>query len=206
MIRARHTFAGALVARFCAGPLLDGAFREVRIAGEGTDRGLPVLMVANHFSWWDGFIQYRINRACFRRTLYVMMLEEQLQRHPLLAGCGCFSVRRHSRSLVETLDYCLEVMQSPENMLLIFPQGAIESMHLPSLAFRPGAAHLAERIGRDFDIALNCNLPEYGAARRPVLNCWWKLTPGAACSCRGALELEANRFYAACRQRITRLP
>lgn len=201
MIRAHHTLAGALLARVYAGPLLDGAFRRVRIAGEGIDRGRPLLMLANHFCWWDGFIQYRIDRMCFHRTLYVMMLEEQLQRHPVLTRCGCFSVKRNSRSLLETLDYCAEILRAPQNMLLVFPQGEIRSIHSPTLAFRAGAGRLVQRLGSEFDLVLNVNLPDYGIAKKPALDCYWKIADGREYARPEALEAEANRFYAACKAR-----
>ncbi|WP_418983483.1 lysophospholipid acyltransferase family protein [Alistipes sp.] len=201
MIPARHTFTGALIAQLYAGPLLQRAFREIRFRGEGTDRGEPILMLANHFCWWDGFIQYRLNRAFFRRKLYVMMLEEQLAKHPLLARCGCFSVRKNSRSLLETLDYCAQVLRSPDNMLLIFPQGAVESMHLPTPAFQAGAGRLFERIGGACDVVLNVNLTDYGAERKPRLDGYFRTLPGQELADAQALRREWERFYAACRER-----
>lgn len=201
MIPARHTFAGDLVARLCAGPLMDLAFREVRFSGEGSDDGRPILMLANHFCWWDGFIQYRLNRYFFRRRLHVMMLEEQLRRHPVLVRCGCFSVKKNSRCLLETLDYCERVLQSPDNMLLIFPQGAIGSMHLSTPAFGAGAGRLFERLGGRCDVLLNVNLPDYGAAKRPELYGYYRLLPGSELPGAQALRAAWERYYAVCRER-----
>lgn len=201
MIPARHTPAGDLLARLCAGPMMDRAFREVRFSGEGSDAGRPILMLANHFCWWDGFIQYRLNRAFFHRRLHVMMLEEQLLRHPVLSRCGCFSVKKGSRSLLETLDYCQEVLRSPGNMLLIFPQGAIQSMHLSVPGFGAGAGRLFERSGGTCDVLLNVNLTDYGSARRPGLNCYFRLLPGSELPDRQALRTAWERYYAACRER-----
>lgn len=200
MIRARHTFTGEAVARLFSGPLLGSAFREIRIVDDVADEGLPILMLANHFSWWDGFIQHRINRARFGRRLYAMMLEEQLAKHPILARCGCFSVRRQSRSMLESLDYCIDVMRSPGNMLLIFPQGRLESMHVDVPAFRAGVRYLAERIEGPYGILLDVNLPDYGAHKLPSLDCYLKMLPAGTLS-GDSVRREWERFYVECKRR-----
>lgn len=201
MIRARHTFAGRLIAGFLAGPLLGSAFREIRFIGDAGDDGLPVLMLANHFCWWDGIIQYRLNREQYRRRLYVMMLEKQLEEHPLLARCGCFSVRKGSRSILETLDYCTEVMRSAQNMLLIFPQGEIQSLHRTALDMQPGVGYLLDRIPGDYNILLNINLPDYGSHRKPSLNCYCRTLRRADLPDTPTLAREWNRFYTICKNR-----
>ncbi len=94
MIRANHTFLGKQVCSFYAGYKLEQAFRTIEIRGDQADLQLPVLILANHFSKWDGFIQYRINRILYRRKFHVMMLEEQLLKHPILRKGGAFSVRK----------------------------------------------------------------------------------------------------------------
>lgn len=206
MIRARHTLFGRVVAGFYAGPLLDRAFREVCMPDKVEDPGLPLLMLANHFCWWDGFIQYRLNRACFGRKLYVMMLEEQLEKHPILARCGCFSVRKHSRSILESLDYAAEVMRSPENMLLIFPQGAIRSLHLDTPGFESGVGYLRKRVGNDHTVVLNVNLPDYGSGRKPSLNCYLRMLHGTEAGTVDMLRGAWERFYADCKKRQQTLP
>lgn len=206
MIRARHTPDGMLVASLFAGPLLGRAFRAVRFVGEVEDEGAPLLLLANHFCWWDGFIQYRLNRALFHRTLFAMMLEEQLARHPVLARCGCFSVRPNSRSLTETLDYCAGLLRCPDNMVLLFPQGGIRSLHLHTPGFQSGAWHLLERVGCACDVLLNVNLPDYGAGRKPVLTCYHKTLHGRDLTDREALRTQWERFYRDCKERQTVAP
>lgn len=203
MIRARHTIAGGLVAGFFAGPLLGRAFREVRIVDAVEDDGLPILMLANHFCWWDGFIQYRVNRACFGRRLHVMMLEEQLKKHPILAQCGCFSVRKNSRGMLRSLDYCLDILRSPANMLLLFPQGRIGSIHITLPGFESGVGYLLDRIGGEYRIVLNISLPDYGACRKPALNCYLRMLRSKEIAGADALRAEWNRFYAECKLRQT---
>ncbi|MCA1747958.1 MAG: hypothetical protein LC655_09695, partial [Bacteroidales bacterium] len=55
-------------------PRLD--FRNVVYHSEVQDGGLPVLLIGNHFSWWDGFLALDINQRLFGRLFHIMMLEE----------------------------------------------------------------------------------------------------------------------------------
>lgn len=194
-----------MVARLFSGPMLDHAFREVRIFGEFGDEGLPLLMLSNHFSWWDGFIQYRLNRRVFGRRLYVMMLEEQLRRNMVLNRCGCFSIKKGSRSVIESLGYSVGVMRNPENMLLIFPQGRIESIHSRHIPFEPGVGYLLEKLENDYRVVLNVNLPDWFSQKRPALNVWYRCVRPDEFDGPAGLERLYNDFYAECvtRQQAT---
>ncbi|MCC8094901.1 MAG: hypothetical protein LIP05_05840 [Tannerellaceae bacterium] len=111
MIKARHTYTGHLVASLYSGYKLDQAFQSVNLSVEPADNQLPVLLVANHFCWWDEFIQYRLNRQYYQRTFHVMMLEEQLKKYPVLNRCGAFSVQKNSRDILNSLNYSTEILQ-----------------------------------------------------------------------------------------------
>lgn len=199
MIEAAHTLRGEAVARFVSGPMLGKAFRALRIAGNCPDEGLPVLMIANHFCWWDGFIQYRLNRARFGRRLYVMMLEEQLRRHPLLRECGCFSVEKGSRQVIESLAYCRRILHDPRNMLLLFPQGKIESMHLAEYRFERGAEYILRRLDGNVQVVFNVNLVDYFSYRKPSLTVWYEPYDPGTDPRTETLEQAFNVFARRCR-------
>lgn len=199
MIHARHTLAGKLVSELYAGPMLDRSFREVRFIGTHSDQQKPILMLSNHFSWWDGFIQYRLNRVHFGRRLHVMMLEEQLRKNPILNHCGCFSVRKNSRSIIETLEYCQQILKSPENMVLVFPQGEIQSLYVEHIAFQSGIGYLLDRWAKNYQILLNVNLPDYGSGKKPLLNCYFRMMQGKEYKGLKRLEEEFNLFLDECK-------
>ncbi len=56
-------------------------FHGVIITGEYHEKDLPILLITNHISWWDGFWADYINMKLFHRKFYFMMLEEQLLKH-----------------------------------------------------------------------------------------------------------------------------
>ena len=174
MIQARHTYAGNRLARLYDGYMLGRAFRDIRIEGRAPEKGLPRLLLSNHFCWWDGFIQSRLNRCCLHRNLYVMMLEEQLRRFPLLASLGAFSVRPGSRSVIESLRYAARLLEDPRNMVLIFPQGKIQSAHTEYFHFGSGTDYLLKCLRNPIQILFNVNLTDYYSRRRPALNIYFK--------------------------------
>ncbi|MCC8034737.1 MAG: lysophospholipid acyltransferase family protein [Rikenellaceae bacterium] len=197
MIEARHTLTGKLLADYCSGPYMDRFFHRIDMVGTKVKGEYPVLMLANHFSWWDGFIQYRLNKELFGRRLYVMMLEEQLCRHKIMNRCGCFSVRKNSRSSVDTMRYAAAVMEHTENMVLIFPQGCIGSIYLPGIEFESGADYLIKRIDNAFKIVFNVNMVDYGSYKKPALTIYHKtVDPGNISSV--GLQKAFNSFYGEC--------
>lgn len=199
MIKAHHTFTGELVSRFFAGYRLDKAFRNIYITGNPIDEHLPVLMIANHFSWWDGFIQYRLNRHVYKRKLHVMMLEEQLSQHPILTQCGAFSIRKRSREIIESLNYCIKLLENTNNLVLLFPQGKIESIYTSYFIFEKGLAYIFKHLPNEIQLIFNVNLINYFSEKKPSLYIYYK-----KCTLPPALDLkyiekDFNRFANTCK-------
>ncbi len=199
MIQADHTWAGKAVCEFCSGVMLNRAFRDIRFipSGEPLTDG-PVLVVANHFSWWDGFIQYRLNREKWHRRFHVMMLEEQLKRNRILQHAGAFSVRKHSREVIGSLEYCAGLLQDNKNLVLLFPQGEIQSLYTTDFYFEKGLGYLLRHAATDFQLVFNVNLVDYFSHRKPSLSVYWKNDGGAAGRELKEVEAGFNSFYRAC--------
>ncbi len=200
MIEARHTLTGKLITGFYSGKRMEAAFRNIHLIGEKSDNGKPVLLIANHFCWWDGFIQYRLNKQYMQRKFHVMMLEDQLKKYAFLNGCGAYSVRKHSRDIINTLEYSAGLLQEANNMVLLFPQGKIESMHIPYIRFEKGLAFLLRLLDMDeFQFMFNINLVDYGSYKKPALNIYFKHYQYR--DSRGIQQIEAdfNHFYEACK-------
>lgn len=201
MIKANHTYLGCKVCAFYSDYKLDKAFQSVRYLGDYTDTGHPTLMIANHFSWWDGFIQNRINNHYYKRKFHVMMLEEQLVKYKILNKGGAFSIRKQSRDMVHSLNYCIDLLQHPKNLVLIFPQGRIESIYTPEFRFEHGLDYLFKRIGNDFQFIFNINLTDYFSDRKPTLSIYVKpfLFPTGNCLVVETIEKAFNEFYHTCK-------
>lgn len=126
------------------------------------------------------------------------MLEEQLLRHRFLNYTGGFSVSKNSKSVLESLNYCNELLMHPGNMVLIFPQGKIESQHQHQFSFGKGIERI---IGSKRDGALQVlfvsNLVDYFSNRKPTLTINLKEMEGVGLTL-AEIETAYNNFHAAC--------
>ena len=80
IIKARHHFFYYPFFKFYAGWSIHRHFGHVEINGEFKDRNLPVLLLANHFSWWDGIMALYLNVSLLKRKFHFMVMEEQLTK------------------------------------------------------------------------------------------------------------------------------
>jgi 1-acyl-sn-glycerol-3-phosphate acyltransferase len=142
-------------------------FSRMEIVGKFVDQGLPLLVIGNHISWWDGFWIRSLNKKVLGRRFHVMMLENQLRGNRFLRRMGAFSIKPGSRSILESLTYASELMKDPKNLLLYFPQGKIESQYQHRFVFKKGIEKIL--AGRQVQILFVANLTDYFSAARPQL-------------------------------------
>lgn len=109
---------------------------------------LPVLLVANHVSWWDGFLLREVHRELRPGApLHVVMGEGELRRFPIFRWMGAVPLaegRLGARALLRDLRE--RVSERPDALIGFFPQGRIWPSHRRPLGFRPGVAWLADRL------------------------------------------------------------
>ncbi len=139
----------------------------MRIVGEIQKKNLPVLLISNHISWWDGFWAMYINLKVLHRKFHFMMLEEQLLKFRFFNYTGGFSVNKKSRSIIETLNYTTELLSDKENMVLVFPQGEIQSQHNQSFHFEKGLERILKDKRDKIQIVFLANLVDYFSNRKP---------------------------------------
>jgi len=199
MIKARHTYRGKLVCDFYSSYKLDSAFSSVNMIGDVTDNGLPVLIIANHFSWWDGFIQYRLNKIIFKKRFHVMMLEEQLEKYMILNKGGAFSIRRNSREIIDSLNYCTGLLKDNNNLVLLFPQGKIESIYTPYFSFENGLNYLLKHLENGIQLVFNVNLIDYFSQKKPSLNIYFKRFDFSTPIAVKQIEKEFNDYTSECK-------
>lgn len=131
--------------------LLKRNFHSFRIHNLQTlinsDKNIPLIIYANHSSWWDGLILFEILKTSDFDS-YVLMEEKQLKNYKLFRKLGAFSiVKENSREAIKSLDYAVEILRKGENKtLLIFPQGEIFSNDKRPLDFFNGLAYLTVKL------------------------------------------------------------
>jgi 1-acyl-sn-glycerol-3-phosphate acyltransferase len=143
-------------------------FRKVTIVGEAGDAGRAVLAISNHISWWDGFWVMYLNMKRFGRTFFFMMQEDQLEKHSFFRKTGGYPVRKNSKSILESLTYTIELLSQPGNMVLLFPQGKIESAQKHDISFGKGVLKVIKET-ENVQVLFIVNIVDYYSGPRPEL-------------------------------------
>jgi len=133
-----------------------------------------ILFIGNHFSWWDGFFIYHLNEKILKKRFNVMMLEEELSKRKFLTTTGAFSVRKNSKEIIKTISYSAEILNNPNNLLLMFPQGKIESMHKSEIKFERGVYKILEKTLKPIQIIFSVVMIDYLSNRKPTVNVYLK--------------------------------
>lgn len=169
MIKARHYWFFAQFFRLYTRVMLKLHFHNIILHNDVVDQGKPILLIGNHFSWWDGFFAYYLNDRIFHRKFHVMMLEQQLKSRMFLNKAGAFSIRQHAPSISETLRYTRALLSDSANLVNIYPQGAIHSMFDFPVKFEPGILKILKGLEKDVQIIMQCTLVDYFSRPRPTL-------------------------------------
>ena len=194
MIRARHHPVIYPFFKWLSLWLIRHRFNSVRIQGEFNDTGTAVLVIANHISWWDGFWIMMLNIRIIKKKFHFMMLEEQLKKHWYFQYTGGYSVRKKSRSVMESIEYTRMLLNTKENMVLLFPQGKIHSLYDSQVVFEQGIERILSGVPSDTQVLLVANLVDYLADVRPNLFVYIQPCTVADFS-NSPIETAYNRFY-----------
>jgi chlorobactene lauroyltransferase len=108
--------------------------------------GLPLLLIANHPSWWDGYLALLLSRRYGMRR-YLLMDAAQLKRYGFFAWAGCFGIERtDARDVARGITYAAALLRQAEPAWLwLFPQAEITPPRARPLSFHGGAAHIVRR-------------------------------------------------------------
>ncbi len=199
MIKANHTKLWLIISKYHTKILIGFFFGSVKYSGQHEEKGLPILMMANHFSFYDGFIQILLNFKIFKRRFHFMMLEKELRKNMQLTKLGACSISKGKRTSLESLAYAVEMLQNKENLFLFFPQGKIESIYTREFTFEKGLlSYILENAKNDFQLVFNVNLINYGTRLRPDLCVYYETQHINAETKAEDVERAFNRFAKAC--------
>ena len=203
MIRAEHSRFHIWISVVYTKIALILFFRNVRFIGEvKTDNNLAILMIANHFSWWDGFFQLQLNLKFFKKKYHFMMLEKQMRKDSILRKIGASSIEKGSRSILDSLKYVVEVIQNPENLFLFFPEGKIKSIYTEEFKFEKGAInYILKKVTFDFQFVFNVNLIDYSSFKSPEVSVYYKTHKINSNTTATEIEKDYNDFVKECKEK-----
>jgi 1-acyl-sn-glycerol-3-phosphate acyltransferase len=197
IIRSRHhPVIDPFFRRYCRRKTVRN-FDQIVIDNKVEDNGLPILLIANHMSWWDGIWLNYLNARLFERKFNFMMLEEQLRKHWYFQYIGGFSVNKGSRSVVETIKHAAELLTDNDNLVLMFPQGEIHSLYNDNFIFETGIEHILSRMHNPLHIVFVANMVDYLSQPKPGLYVYMEEYKGVP-QTTAALQEAYNLFYSGC--------
>lgn len=122
-------------------------FGRVLVSGLVETRSLvataPVLLVANHTTWWDALVALYVSELLLASDGYAMMDAANLRRVPFFRRVGAFGV-----DLADAADgargirHAARLLGQAGRTLWVFPEGR-ERSPFGKLDLRPGAAQIA---------------------------------------------------------------
>ena len=120
------------------------------LKGKGGDRSPgPLIIVANHSSWWDAIMPILISLDHFSHDAYGVMVEQELSKYRFFRKVGIFSIDRGDpRSALRSLQYGADLLRDTDRVLWFFPQGEIVPNDHRPFEIESGISRLALMIGR----------------------------------------------------------
>ena len=151
MIRAQHRFWADFIFQPYLTRLFKRHFHRIQLLGDLPEipNHLPLLLLPNHSTWWDGFFVHLLNKRIFRRTAYLMMLEAQLSKYKFFAKIGAYSIEpKHRQGILESLKYTVELLNRGTPLVSIFPQGELLPWHTRPLDYKRGVEWILREYGK----------------------------------------------------------
>lgn len=132
-----------------------------------TKSDASILILANHFSWWDGFFIFYLNKKVFKKQFHVLVNADNYNKVSFLKYLGAFAAEGKGKDVLDTLSYAGELLDDPNNLVLVFPQGKLYSNHLKSISFEKGVMQMINASKKKINIIFAATFIDYFAKRKP---------------------------------------
>jgi len=120
--------------------------------------GKPLIVYANHPSWWDPMIAHFLNRTLLpQRQFYAPIDAEALKQYGILEKLGFYGVRLNSsQGAASFLKQSKTILERRDTAIWITPEGRFCDVRDHSVPLMPGLAHLCSKLhhGHALPIAL----------------------------------------------------
>ncbi|WP_461448980.1 1-acyl-sn-glycerol-3-phosphate acyltransferase [Mucilaginibacter sp.] len=153
--------------------LLGHAFDEIIFDKISLDEK-SILLIANHFSFWDSLILFWVNEKLFKKKAYVMVLEETMRKERFLKYGGAFSVGKQPKEIIEALNFASNLLNEPGNLVLIYPQGKLYSNFVEQVRLKKGALHIIKQTKADFQLVFAATFVQYFKHKKPTATVYLK--------------------------------
>jgi len=152
-------------------------FHDLKFDPVEIDPNKSVLLIANHFSFWDSLILFIVCRKLVKKSFYVMAREDTTVKFQYVKYGGAFSINKQSRDMLQSLDYAAELLNDPQNLVLIFPQGKLYSNFVNTMQFEKGITRIMEKAEGKFQLLFAATFVQYLKHKRPTATVYLKAEP-----------------------------
>lgn len=152
-------------------------FHELKFDPVEIDPTKSILLIANHFSFWDSLILYLVCGKLLKKKFYVMVREDTTVKFQYVKYGGAFSINKQSRDMLLSLDYAAELLDDPQNLVLIFPQGKLYSNFVNTIQFEKGITRIIEKAEGKFQILFAATFIQYLKHKKPTVTVYLKIKP-----------------------------
>ncbi len=121
----------------------------------------PLILYANHPSWWDPLVAMFVMRRFYPQRPYFAPIDaEALERYKIFQSLGFYGVERDSRrGAVNFLNTSRAVLALRRGSLLITPTGRMHDVRERPLEFEPGIGHLARGMDEGVLLPMSVEYP-----------------------------------------------
>ncbi len=142
-------------------PFLRHHFHAVAIERESRcdssiDDACPLIIYANHASWWDPLIAHFLNQQLFpSRQFYAPIDAEALEQYRVLGKLGFYGVQMNTNAGAATfLQQSTSILDSGKTAIWMTPEGRFADVRDHSAQLMPGLAHLCNRMSEGLIVPL----------------------------------------------------
>ena len=176
MVRNQKNFFYRCMLHYYVQWMVKKHFKEVAFNSVEIDPNKSILLVANHFSFWDSLILYKISLQ-LNKKFHVMVRGDTTVQLKYLKYGGAFSVNKHSRDMLQSLDYAAELLNDPQNLVLIFPQGKLYSNFVNNIHFEKGITRVIENSAGKFQLIFAATFVQYLKHKKPAATVYLSVEP-----------------------------
>lgn len=126
-------------------------FHSLRVSRAGLpprDSETPLVIFANHASWWDPLVWLALKAEFFPADRAFSPIDATaLKRYKILSRLGFFGVEQQTgRGAIQFLRTAEKILREPGHILALTPQGRFADARERPLRFEAGLGYLAARV------------------------------------------------------------
>jgi hypothetical protein len=132
-----------------------------------------------------------------------MVLETTMLKEPMLKYGGTFSVNKNSKSLIQSLSFAAKLVDDPDNLVLIYPQGKLYSNMVSKVVFEKGVIHIMKKASGKFNLVFATTFIENFENFKPLANVHLKTADQQFFTNIDELQNAYQQHYTTARQKHT---